>query len=119
MIRRPPRSTLFPYTTLFRSTINATAAILLLLYSLVAEEQGVNKEDVTGTTQNDILREYLARGTYIYPTAPSMRLTTATSAYCARELPRRNTSSTSGYHIPEAASTPAHALAVTLSNADT
>src|SRR3712207_4795372 len=154
MIRRPPRSTLFPYTTLFRSketnarfkylinngqtglsvafdlptqmgrdsdhelslgevgrvgvavdslldvqdlfdgiplkdvstsmTINATAAILLLLYSLVAEDQGANKEDVTGTTQNDILKEYLARGTYIYPPRPSMRITTDIFAYCAR-----------------------------------
>src|SRR3712207_3731145 len=117
MIRRPPRSTLFPYTTLFRSTINATAAILLLLYALVSEEQGVNKEDVTGTTQNDILKEYLARGTYIYPPAPSMRITTDMFAYCAQELPRWNTISISGYHIREAGSTAVQELAFTLSNA--
>jgi methylmalonyl-CoA mutase N-terminal domain/subunit len=98
-------------------TINATAAILLLLYSLVAEDQGVNKEDVTGTTQNDILKEYLARGTYIYPPAPSMRITTDMFAYCAKELPRWNTISISGYHIREAGSTAVQELAFTLSNA--
>ena len=98
-------------------TINATAAILLLLYSLVAEEQGVSKESVTGTTQNDILKEYLARGTYIYPPAPSMRITTDMFAYCARELPRWNTISISGYHIREAGSTAVQELAFTLSNA--
>src|ERR671933_521860 len=86
-------------------TINATAAILLLLYALVAEEQGVDKQDVTGTTQNDILKEYLARGTYIYPPAPSMRITTDMFAYCKDELPRWNTISISGYHIREAGST--------------
>jgi methylmalonyl-CoA mutase, N-terminal domain len=98
-------------------TINATASILLLLYSLVAEEQGVGGEDVTGTTQNDILKEYLARGTYIYPPKPSMRITTDTFAYCARELPRWNTISISGYHIREAGSTAVQELAFTLSNA--
>jgi methylmalonyl-CoA mutase N-terminal domain/subunit len=98
-------------------TINATASILLLLYSLVAEEQGVSKEDVTGTTQNDILKEYLARGTYIYPPKPSMRITTDTFAYCATELPRWNTISISGYHIREAGSTAVQELAFTLSNA--
>jgi methylmalonyl-CoA mutase N-terminal domain/subunit len=98
-------------------TINATAATLLLLYALVAEEQGVKPEDVTGTTQNDILKEYLARGTYIYPPAPSMRITTDTFAYCARELPRWNTISVSGYHIREAGSTAVQELAFTLSNA--
>jgi methylmalonyl-CoA mutase N-terminal domain/subunit len=98
-------------------TINATASILLLLYALVAEEQGVNKEDITGTTQNDILKEYLARGTYIYPPEPSMRITTDTFAYCARELPRWNTISISGYHIREAGSTAVQELAFTLSNA--
>jgi methylmalonyl-CoA mutase N-terminal domain/subunit len=98
-------------------TINATAAILLLLYALVAEEQGVSKEDVTGTTQNDILKEYLARGTYIYPPRPSMRITTDTFAYCAEELPRWNTISISGYHIREAGSTAVQELAFTLSNA--
>jgi methylmalonyl-CoA mutase N-terminal domain/subunit len=98
-------------------TINATASILLLLYSLVAEEQGASGEDVTGTTQNDILKEYLARGTYIYPPEPSMRITTDMFAYCARELPRWNTISISGYHIREAGSTAVQELAFTLSNA--
>ena len=98
-------------------TINATASILLLLYSLVAEEQGVEAKDVTGTTQNDILKEYLARGTYIHPPAPSMRVTTDMFAYCAKELPRWNTISISGYHIREAGSTAVQELAFTLSNA--
>ena len=87
-------------------TINATASILLLLYALVAEEQGAEPEDVTGTTQNDVLKEYLARGTYIYPPAPSMRITTDMFAYCAKELPRWNTISISGYHIREAGRPP-------------
>ena len=98
-------------------TINATASILLLLYSLVAEEQGVEAKDVNGTTQNDILKEYLARGTYIYPPAPSMKITTDMFAYCAKELPRWNTISISGYHIREAGSTAVQELAFTLSNA--
>ena len=98
-------------------TINATAAILLLLYALVAEEQGVKPQDVTGTTQNDILKEYLARGTYIYPPGPSIRITTDTFAYCAKELPRWNSISISGYHIREAGSTAVQELAFTLSNA--
>jgi methylmalonyl-CoA mutase N-terminal domain/subunit len=98
-------------------TINATASVLLLLYSLVAEEQGAEARDVTGTTQNDILKEYLARGTYIYPPKPSMRITTDLFAYCARELPRWNTISISGYHIREAGSTAVQELAFTLANA--
>jgi methylmalonyl-CoA mutase N-terminal domain/subunit len=98
-------------------TINATASILLLLYSLVAEEQGAEANDVTGTTQNDVLKEYLARGTYIYPPEPSMRITTDLFAYCATELPRWNTISISGYHIREAGSTAVQELAFTLSNA--
>jgi methylmalonyl-CoA mutase N-terminal domain/subunit len=98
-------------------TINATASILLLLYSLVAEEQGAEAEDVTGTTQNDILKEYLARGTYIYPPGPSIRITTDMFAYCAKELPRWNAISISGYHIREAGSTAVQELAFTLSNA--
>src|ERR687894_608933 len=98
-------------------TINATASTLLLLYSLVAEEQVAGAEDVTGTPQNDILKEYLARGTYIYPHAPSMRITTDLFAYCAKELPRWNTISISGYHIREAGSTAVQELAFTLSNA--
>ena len=76
-------------------TINATASTLLLLYILVAEEQGASASDVSGTTQNDILKEYLARGTYIYPPGPSMRLTTDMFAYCAAESPRWNTISIS------------------------
>jgi methylmalonyl-CoA mutase, N-terminal domain len=98
-------------------TINATASSLLLLYALVAEEGGVGGEDVTGTTQNDILKEYLARGTYIYPPKPSMRITTDMFAYCARELPRWNTISISGYHIREAGSTAVQELAFTLADA--
>jgi methylmalonyl-CoA mutase N-terminal domain/subunit len=98
-------------------TINATAAILLLLYSLVGEEQGADPAELAGTTQNDILKEYLARGTYIYPPAPSMRLTTDMFAYCAREMPRWNTISISGYHIREAGSTAVQELAFTLANA--
>src|ERR687893_23233 len=98
-------------------TINATASTLLLLYSLVAEEKGAEARGVTGTTQNDILKEYLARGTYIYPPAPSMRITTDLFAYCAKELPRWNTISISGYHIREAGSTAVQELAFTLSNA--
>ena len=98
-------------------TINATASILLLLYSLVAEEQGVEAKNVNGTTQNDILKEYLARGTFIYPPAPSMKITTDMFAYCAKELPRWNTISISGYHIREAGSTAVQELAFTLSNA--
>ena len=98
-------------------TINSTASILLLLYSIVAEEQGAEAKDATGTTQNDILKEYLARGTYIYPPAPSMRITTDMFAYCAKELPRWNTISISGYHIREAGSTAVQELAFTMSNA--
>ncbi|MBA2440941.1 MAG: methylmalonyl-CoA mutase family protein [Rubrobacter sp.] len=98
-------------------TINSTASILLLLYTLVAEEQGATAEEVSGTTQNDILKEYLARGTYIYPPEPSMRVTTDMFAYCAGESPRWNTISISGYHIREAGSTAVQELAFTLSNA--
>jgi methylmalonyl-CoA mutase, N-terminal domain len=98
-------------------TINATASILLLLYSLVGEEQGADPKELAGTTQNDILKEYLARGTYIYPPEPSMRITTDMFAYCAEEMPRWNTISISGYHIREAGSTAVQELAFTLSNA--
>ena len=98
-------------------TINATASTLLLLYTLVAEEQGASAAEVSGTTQNDILKEYLARGTYIYPPGPSMRLTTDMFAYCAAESPRWNTISISGYHIREAGSTAVQELAFTLANA--
>ncbi|MDQ3781570.1 MAG: methylmalonyl-CoA mutase family protein [Actinomycetota bacterium] len=97
-------------------TINATAAILLLLYELVAEEQGVPPDRVTGTVQNDILKEYIARGTYIYPPAASMRLVTDLFAYCADRLLRWNTISISGYHIREAGSTAAQEVAFTIAN---
>ena len=97
-------------------TINATAPILLLLYQLVAEEQGVEPGEVRGTVQNDILKEYIARGTYIYPVAPSMRLITDVFSYCADELPRWNTISISGYHIREAGSTASQEIAFTIAN---
>src|SRR5204862_5300369 len=97
-------------------TINAPAALLLLLYELVAEEQGVPAEALRGTVQNDILKEYIARGDYIFPPRPSMRLTTDLFAYCRERLPRFNTISISGYHIREAGSTAAQELAFTLAN---
>jgi methylmalonyl-CoA mutase N-terminal domain/subunit len=97
-------------------TINATAAVLLLMYQIVAEEQGVAAEDIQGTIQNDILKEYIARGTYVFPAGPSMRLITDTFAYCAREMPNWNTISISGYHIREAGSTAAQEVAFTLAN---
>jgi methylmalonyl-CoA mutase N-terminal domain/subunit len=98
-------------------TINATAAMLLLLYQLVAEKQGVPKEKITGTVQNDILKEYAARGTYIFPPKPSMRLVTDLFAYCSENLPSWNTISISGYHMREAGSTAAEEVALTLSHA--
>jgi methylmalonyl-CoA mutase N-terminal domain/subunit len=97
-------------------TINATAAILLLLYELVAEEQGVSGSQIGGTIQNDILKEYVARGTYIYPPRESMRLVTDTFAYCAEHIPGWNTISISGYHIREAGSTAVQELAFTLAD---
>ena len=98
-------------------TINATAAILLLLYELVAEEQGVSPEKLGGTVQNDILKEYAARGTYIYPPKPSMRLVTDLFAYCRDRIPRWNTISISGYHMREAGATAVQEVAFTLANA--
>jgi methylmalonyl-CoA mutase N-terminal domain/subunit len=98
-------------------TINATAAILLLLYELVAEEQGVTPDKLGGTVQNDILKEYAARGTYIYPPQPSMRLVTDLFAYCRDRVPRWNTISISGYHMREAGSTAVQEVAFTLANA--
>ncbi|MGI9008950.1 MAG: acyl-CoA mutase large subunit family protein [Streptosporangiaceae bacterium] len=98
-------------------TINAPAAVLLLLYELVAEEQGVAPGTLTGTIQNDILKEYIARGTYIYPPAPSLRLVADTFAYCRERLPRWNTISISGYHMAEAGATPVQEIAFTLANA--
>ncbi|HUY16634.1 MAG TPA: methylmalonyl-CoA mutase family protein [Acidimicrobiales bacterium] len=97
-------------------TINATAATLLLFYQLVGEEQGVAGAKLRGTIQNDILKEYVARGTYIYPPRPSMRLVVDTFAYCAKELPNWNTISISGYHIREAGSTAVQEIAFTLAN---
>ena len=98
-------------------TINATAAMLLLLYQLVAEKQGCPPEKITGTVQNDILKEYAARGTYIFPPVPSMRLVTDLFAYCQSNLPNWNTISVSGYHIREAGSTAAEEIAFTVSHA--
>src|SRR5581483_366278 len=97
-------------------TINATAPILLALYIAVGKRQGVPLERLAGTTQNDILKEYAARGTYIYPPAASMRLVTDIFAYCARELPNWNTISISGYHMREAGATAAQELAFTIAN---
>ena len=97
-------------------TINSTAAILLAMYIAVAEKQGVNKNKISGTVQNDILKEYIARGTYIYPPKASMRLITDIFEYCAREVPHWNTISISGYHIREAGSTAAQEVGFTLAN---
>lgn len=97
-------------------TINAPAAVLLLLYQLVAEEGGADPRELRGTIQNDVLKEYVARGNYIYPPGPSMRLTTDTFAYCDAELPKWNTISISGYHIREAGSTAVQEVAFTLAN---
>jgi methylmalonyl-CoA mutase N-terminal domain/subunit len=97
-------------------TINAPAALLLLLYELVAERQGVPGEKLRGTVQNDVLKEYVARGNYIFPPRPSMRLATDLFAYCAEELPAFNTISISGYHIREAGASAAQELAFTLAN---
>jgi methylmalonyl-CoA mutase N-terminal domain/subunit len=98
-------------------TINAPAATLLLLYQLVAEEQGVARHQLTGTIQNDVLKEYIARGTYIYPPQASLRLASDIFAYCHREIPRWNTISISGYHMAEAGATPVQEIAFTLANA--
>ncbi|MEO7000733.1 MAG: methylmalonyl-CoA mutase family protein, partial [Ktedonobacterales bacterium] len=97
-------------------TINATAAILLALYIAVAREQGADIRKLSGTVQNDILKEYIARGTYIYPPQPSMRIITDLFRYCAEEVPRWNTISISGYHIREAGSTAAQEIGFTLAN---
>ncbi|HEY0576855.1 MAG TPA: methylmalonyl-CoA mutase family protein [Pseudonocardia sp.] len=97
-------------------TINAPASVLLLLYQLVADGQGVPGEKLTGTVQNDVLKEYIARGTYIYPPAESLRLTSDIFGYCAAELPRFNTISISGYHMAEAGANPAQEIGFTLAN---
>lgn len=100
-------------------TINATAAILLAMYIALAKKQGADLKQISGTIQNDILKEYAARGTYIYPPAPSMRLITDVFEYCSREVPKWNTISISGYHIREAGSTAVQELAFTLANGKT
>src|SRR5256884_8468062 len=98
-------------------TINATAAILLCLYVAVAEKQGADLAKLSGTVQNDILKEYIARGTYIYPPGPALRLVTDIFAFCRERAPEWNTISISGYHIREAGSTAIQEVAFTLANA--
>ncbi|MER5931604.1 methylmalonyl-CoA mutase family protein [Streptomyces sp. NPDC002054] len=97
-------------------TINAPAALLLLLYQLVAEEQGIGADRLTGTVQNDVLKEYIARGTYIFPPGPSLRLVADTFRYCRAEIPRWNTISISGYHMAEAGASPVQEVAFTLAD---
>ncbi|GAA5183840.1 methylmalonyl-CoA mutase family protein [Rugosimonospora acidiphila] len=97
-------------------TINAPGSVLLLLYQLVAQEQGVPGDQLSGTIQNDVLKEYIARGTYIFPPKPSLRLVADTFAYCREEIPRWNTISISGYHMAEAGATPVQEVAFTLAN---
>ena len=98
-------------------TINATAPILLALYVALADERGVPRDSLSGTVQNDILKEYIARGTYIYPVEPSLRLITDLFGFCAAQVPRWNTISISGYHIREAGATAAQEIAFTFANA--
>ena len=98
-------------------TINAPAMVLLAMYAVVAEEQGVSMDQISGTIQNDILKEYIARGTYVFPPGPSMRLITDIFEYCSHQIPKWNTISISGYHIREAGSTAVQELAFTISNA--
>jgi methylmalonyl-CoA mutase N-terminal domain/subunit len=97
-------------------TINAPAALLLLMYEIAAEEQGVAAATLRGTIQNDVLKEYIARGTYIYPPAPSLRLVSDTFGYCAERMPRFNTISISGYHMGEAGATPVQEIAFTIAD---
>ena len=97
-------------------TINATASILLALYVALADERGIDREALSGTVQNDIMKEFVARGTYIYPVEPSLRLVTDLIAFCAAEVPRWNSISISGYHMREAGATAAQEIAFTLAN---
>ncbi|MFD5756588.1 methylmalonyl-CoA mutase [Streptomyces sp. NPDC127044] len=97
-------------------TINAPAALLLLMYQLVGEEQGVPADQLTGTIQNDVLKEYIARGTYIFPPKPSLRLIADIFKYCKAEIPKWNTISISGYHMAEAGASPAQEIAFTLAD---
>ena len=98
-------------------TINAPAAILLLMYQIIAEERGISSEELQGTIQNDLLKEYISRGPYIYPPKQSLRLTTDIFEYCAKELPKWNTISVSGYHMAEAGANPVQEIAFTFANA--
>ncbi|MCK5447979.1 MAG: methylmalonyl-CoA mutase, partial [Gemmatimonadetes bacterium] len=98
-------------------TINSTAGILLAMYVAVADGRGIPRGDLSGTVQNDILKEFIARGTYIYPVEPSLRLVTDIFSFCSEELPRWNSISISGYHMREAGATAAQELAFTLANA--
>jgi len=97
-------------------TINAPATVLLAMYIAVAEKQGVSPEKLRGTIQNDILKEYIARGTYIFPPEPSMRLITDIFEYCSTDVPKWNTISISGYHIREAGSTAIQEIAFTIAD---
>jgi methylmalonyl-CoA mutase, N-terminal domain len=98
-------------------TINAPASLLLLMYEIVATERGIPAASLRGTIQNDVLKEYIARGTYIFPPEPSLRLTADTFVHCAERLPRFNTISVSGYHMAEAGASPVQEVAFTLANA--
>ncbi|KKK51078.1 hypothetical protein LCGC14_3118560, partial [marine sediment metagenome] len=100
-------------------TINAPAAVLVAMYAVVGQKQGVPNAKIQGTVQNDVLKEYVARGTYIYPPRPSLRLAADLMAYCAKELPRFNSISVSGYHIRDAGSTAVQEMAFTFANAIT
>src|SRR5699024_11197026 len=97
-------------------TINAPASVLLLLYELVAEEQGVSSDKLRGTVQNDILKEFIARGNFIYPAQPSMRMTTDLFEYCKDNVPKWNTISISGYHIREKGCSAVQEVGFTLAN---
>ena len=98
-------------------TINSTASILLAMYIALAKKQNIPLDEIGGTVQNDILKEYIARGTYIFPPVPSMRLVTDLFQYCAENIPKWNTISISGYHMREAGATAVQELAFTFSNA--
>src|SRR3954452_4082166 len=98
-------------------TINSTASTLLAMYIVVAEERGIDRSKISGTIQNDILKEYVARGTYVYPPEPSLALVAETFRFCAAEVPNWNPISISGYHIREAGATAVQELAFTFANA--
>src|SRR5439155_13199985 len=98
-------------------TINAPASVLVAMYAVVGQKQGVPQDRIAGTAQNDVLKEYVARGTYIYPPKPSLRLAADLMSYCSRELPRFNPISISGYHIRDAGSSAVQEMAFTFANA--